>query len=40
MGRLAGKALSLKRYGTPSTTIPLRGSTMQANGMGKILPSI
>ena len=40
MEHLAGKLLSLYRYGAPSTTIPLRGSTTQANGVGKILPSL
>lgn len=40
MESLAGKLLSFKKYGGPSTTIPWRGSTMQANGIGKILLSI
>nr|DAZ80145.1 MAG TPA: hypothetical protein [Caudoviricetes sp.] len=31
-GSLAGKVLSEKSYGKPSTTIPLRGSRLQANG--------
>jgi hypothetical protein len=32
MGSLAGKVLSLQRYGKPPTTISWRESKLQANG--------